>query len=77
MKGKFDAYVLWPLAQRVQNWIVDQSTARDFTVIVNFITKKLKSKHTSLKKYTNWAKLVYFFLFLREQEELKPKYFAP
>ena len=32
MKEKFDAYVLWPLAQRVQNWIVDWSTARDFTV---------------------------------------------
>ena len=32
MKGKFDAYVLWSLAQRVQNWIVDRSTARDFTV---------------------------------------------
>ena len=32
MKGKFDIYVLWPLAQRVQNWIVDRSTACDFTV---------------------------------------------
>ena len=32
MQGKFDAYVLWPLAKRIQNWIVDQSTARDFTV---------------------------------------------
>ena len=32
MKGKFDAYVLWPLTKRVQNWIVDRSTARDFTV---------------------------------------------
>ena len=32
MKGKFDAYLLWPLAQRVQNWIVDRSTARYFTV---------------------------------------------
>ena len=31
-KGKFDAYVLWPLSQRVQNWIVDRSTARDSTV---------------------------------------------
>ena len=31
MKGKVDAYVLWPLAKRVQNWIVDHSTARDFT----------------------------------------------
>ena len=26
-------------------------------IIVNFIIQKLKSKHTSLKKYTNWAKL--------------------
>ena len=33
MKWKFDAYVLWPLAKRVQNWIVDWSTARDFTII--------------------------------------------
>ena len=32
MKGKFDAYVLWPLAKRVQNWIVDRSTARNFMV---------------------------------------------
>ena len=32
MKGEFDNYVLWPLAQRVQNWIVDRSTCRDFTV---------------------------------------------
>ena len=32
MTGKFDAYVLWPLAKRVQNWILDRSTARNFTV---------------------------------------------
>ena len=32
MRGKFDAYKLWPLAQRVWNWIVDWSTARYFTV---------------------------------------------
>ena len=32
MKGKFYAYVLWPLAQSVQNWIVDRSTTCDFTV---------------------------------------------
>ena len=34
MKGKFDAYVQWPLAETVQNWIVDRSNARDFTVYV-------------------------------------------
>ena len=33
MKGKFDAYVVWPLAKNVQNWMVDQSTARDFIVL--------------------------------------------
>ena len=32
MKGKFDAYVLWPLDKMVQNWIVVRSTARNFTV---------------------------------------------
>ena len=26
MKGKFDSYVLWPLAKSFQNWIVDRST---------------------------------------------------
>ena len=33
MKGKFDSYVLWRLAKRVQNWIVERSTAHDFTVL--------------------------------------------
>ena len=32
MKGKFDAYVLWPLANKLQDWIVDRSNACDFTV---------------------------------------------
>ena len=35
MKGKFDAYVVWHLVKRVQNWIVDPSTARNFTVLKN------------------------------------------
>ena len=34
MQGKFYAYVLWPLAKTVQNWIVDRCTARDFMVVV-------------------------------------------
>ena len=36
MKGKFDAYVLWPLTKRFQNWIVDRSAARDFRVSIKF-----------------------------------------
>ena len=36
MKGKFDGYILWPLAKKFQNWIVDLSTARDFTVFIGF-----------------------------------------
>ena len=32
MNGKFDAYLLWPLAKRVQNWIVDWSITNDFTL---------------------------------------------
>ena len=35
MTGKFKVYVLWPSAKRVQNWIVDRSTARDFTVDIS------------------------------------------
>ena len=34
MKRNFDAYVLWPLDKLVQNWIVDKSTARNFTVCI-------------------------------------------
>ena len=33
MKGKFYAYVLWPLDIKFQNWIVDRSTACNFTVL--------------------------------------------
>ena len=36
MTGKFDAYVLWPLDERVQNWIVARSTVRDFTLTKNW-----------------------------------------
>ena len=48
-----------------------------FDIIVNFIIQKLKSKHASLTKYTNWANLIYFSLVLREREEKKTKHFAP
>ena len=43
--------------------------------IVNFINEKLKSKHTFLKKYTNWAKLS--SIIFMEREETKTRYFAP
>ena len=36
-----------------------------------FYHSKLKSKNTSLKKYTNWTKLIYFSLVLREWEKKK------
>ena len=42
MKGKFDAYVLWPLVKKFQNWIVDLSTARDFTVCMDMDKQKAK-----------------------------------
>ena len=39
MKGKFYAYfhLLWPLDKRVQTWIVDRSTARNFMVMCNLL----------------------------------------
>ena len=42
------------------------------TIIVDFIIQKFRSKRTSLKKYTNQAKLIYFSLILRERKEKKP-----
>ena len=44
-------------------------------IVVNSIVQKLKSKHTSLKKYTNWDKLGNFSLVLREQKEKKTQIF--
>ena len=37
MKGKFYPYVMWPLAPKFQNWIVDWSNARNFVVVGNKI----------------------------------------
>ena len=48
-----------------------------FAQFVYFIIQKLKSKHTSLKKYTNWAKLteqnLYIFLSFWGNERRKTK----
>ena len=41
MKGKFYAYVLWPLAKSFQNWIADWSAACSFQVD-NFLTIALR-----------------------------------
>ena len=46
-------------------------------MIVNFIIQRLKSKHTSLKKYTNCAKLIYFLSHFEGTRGEKTKYFAP
>ena len=70
MKGKFDAYVLWPLEKSVQHWLVERSIARNFTVIMNFIIQNFPQKIYKLSK-TNWAKLIY------TRGEKKKKYFAP
>ena len=57
MKGNFDAYVLWPLTKKFQNWIVDWSTARDFTVVIDsmgtFFIIKMSLKPNSLPNMNN------------------------
>ena len=62
MNGIFDAYVLWPLAKKFQNWIVDRSTACDFTVPIRplldftwFATFLSWSKITFL----SWSKIIF------------------
>ena len=70
IKEKFDAYVLWPLAKKLQNWIVDQSTASDFTVVTfrlswlvalpRIFRRLMKGKFNAYvlwplaKKFQNW-----------------------
>ena len=44
---------------------------REVCLFFNFWMIRLKSKHTYLKKYANWAKLIYFSLVLREHEDKK------
>ena len=51
MKGGFDDYVLWPLAKRVKNRIVDQSTARDFTVFQESRTTFMERKQIQVVQY--------------------------
>ena len=46
-------------------------------IIVNFFIQKLKSKHTCLKKYTNWAKLIYFLSFWGNERRKKPNISHP
>ena len=55
MTGKFDAYVLWPLAKRVQSWIVDRSTARDFTVAILYLTILHELNGTSIDNFVVWS----------------------
>ena len=52
MKAKFDAYVLWPLA-RVQNWIEERSTARNFAVKFGLSEKNTKFEKIFLIVLTN------------------------
>ena len=56
---KLYAYVLWPLAKRVQNWIVDQSTARDFTVLMHLIVSNVLSYKRN--QSINWKVQKIFF----------------
>ena len=60
MRGKFDAYLLWPLAKRVQNWIADWSIASNFTVfclqlqfVLSGADSNMKSSKASGRSHQN------------------------
>ena len=61
MKGKFDSYVLWPLAKNIQNWIVDRCTARDFTVhklsIIHGQTRNFQNAPMCTIRHSSYRKL--------------------
>ena len=68
MKGNFDVHLLRPLAKRVQNWIVDRSTARNFTVhefLKNIASKKIqdRSKYFSIQPKFDDQFFLDFYLF--------------
>ena len=56
MKGKFDAYVFWPLAKRVQKWIIARPTVRDYSVFYFFDTalRIMNFKNLACKKHILW-----------------------
>ena len=63
MKGNFDDYVLWTLDKMVQNWIVDPSTARDFTefAVNNLLNSTIHWRHGTSLPCTPWPKLPCIF----------------
>ena len=72
VKGKFDAYVLWPLPKRVQNC---RSTTHNFTVPVIVYFQFLKTCLKLRKSEFDWSLI--FFLFSQSKKKDKtiiPKY---
>ena len=62
MKRNFDAYVLWPSDNKVQNWIIDQSTTCNFTV-------NAKTYQIVNSIFDHCTKLLYYFI-LNTQPEI-------
>ena len=55
-------YIFWGKCVFTFQFLNDESAKWNFfDIIVNFNFQKLKNKHTSLKKYTNWDRLSIFF----------------
>ena len=68
MKRKFDSYLLLPLAKKFQNWIVDRSTARDFTVYFSDITIQGLKILITLKFSEKWGDFGWFLYMLHHRE---------
>ena len=69
MKVKFDAYVLWPLAKRVWNWIVYWSTARNFTVhIIWEGHKNLCNRQFLWPSQKSWT--LWYLVFINNQAKM-------
>ena len=70
IRGKFDAYVMWSLAQRVRNWIVGRSTVRDFMVFMSWafaFSQFSKLIHGCIQK--NWHVIFFTFIALIQKRE--------
>ena len=86
MKGKFDAYVLWPLAKRIQNWIVDKSPAWDFTLVVPWnsttgiaiilskLMAEIEIRITVKSRAVDWSIIKFWTLLTVHKHQISPSW---
>ena len=71
----FDAYILWPLHKKNQNWIVARSTAHDFTAYTIQSFPKIKGNNPRLTPFSGVENRMAVLIFFVLSRNLKQKQF--